>query len=343
MYVRNSWYVVASSKEVTDAPLARRILNESLVVFRGENGKIGVLENRCPHRHVPLSLGKVRGNVLQCGYHGLMVDAGGKCVGVPSQNFTPPNADIKSYPAEERHGWIWIWAGDPQMAEPARIPDFHQLDGAGFASVGDLIHVSAGYHLIVDNLLDLSHVGYVHTSTIGAAGMGEKGRLKSETTERGVRIARVVPDATPPPTYIKQGFPENERMDRFQIIDFIAPCFVLIHAGGGIAGTGILEGGTDTKYKFWIINAVTPETETTSHYFWSVARQFSIDDPEIGNILYAETARAFGEDQVVIEAQQLALNEREDTWSVALRQDAGSIQARRFRDRMLAEEAAAVT
>jgi vanillate O-demethylase monooxygenase subunit len=213
-------------------------------------------------------MGRVNGETLQCGYHGLKFDASGTCVGVPSQDFIPPKACVKSYPILEQYGWVWVWMGETSAADTTLIPDFGQLTDPAFGAVGKTNHVLANYRLVSDNLLDLSHVGFVHTTTIGNAEMGEKGKLTVERAGAGVRVLRNVPDVPPPPSYIKMGvLPEGKNIDRWQVIDFIPPCFVKIHVGGKEAGTGALEGDYAGGLNLWILNAMTPETEQTTQFF----------------------------------------------------------------------------
>jgi phenylpropionate dioxygenase-like ring-hydroxylating dioxygenase large terminal subunit len=197
----------------------------------------------------------------------------------------------------------------------------------------------ASYRLVTDNLLDLSHVGYVHTSTIGNAPMGEKGKLSSQRTDTGVRVTRLVEDVPPPPTYIKTGvLPEGRNIDRWQYIEFVAPCFVQIHVGGAETGTGALEGRTEHGLNMWVLNAMTPETANTCHYFWASVRRHAIGDPQADELFFTQVSEAFEEDRAVLEAQQRVLDTREDSWSVALKQDAGSIEARRVLDKLIAGE-----
>jgi phenylpropionate dioxygenase-like ring-hydroxylating dioxygenase large terminal subunit len=143
------------------------------------------------------------------------------------QDRIPGKAFVKSYKVVEKYNWIWIWLGAPELAETTSIPDFHRMSDPASAATGATNHVGANYELINDNLLDLSHVGYVRGSTIGNTEMGENGRLKVERTEKGVRVTRWVLDCAPPPTYLKSGkFAAGERIDRWQIIDYEPPCFV---------------------------------------------------------------------------------------------------------------------
>ena len=339
MYLRNSWYVMAWARELSDKPLARTILEENIVLFRTASGKIAALEDRCPHRHLPLSMGQIRGEALQCGYHGLSFNTNGKCIAVPSQKLIPPNACTKSYRIAERHGWIWIWMGETEKADEAQIPDFSKLTDPAYAATGKTNHVKASYRLLTDNLLDLSHVGFVHTTTIGNAPMGEKGMLKSERTENGVRVKRLVENVPPPPTYIKTGvLPAGKNIDRWQDIEFSVPSFVQIHVGGAETGTGALEGQTAHGLNIWVLNAMTPETKNTTFYFWASVRQHALDSKEADALFLNQVSEAFEEDRLVLEAQQRVLDSRADSWSVALQQDTGSIEARRVLDRRIADE-----
>lgn len=341
MFLRNSWYVVAWTKDLDEKPVSIKALGEALVVFRTENGEVAVLEDRCPHRQLPLSRGTVSGNAIQCGYHGMMFDGSGTCVHVPSQSAIPPRARVRSYPAAERYGWVWAWMGDAAAADEDKIPDFSLMTREGYRTVGKTNHVRASYKLVTDNLMDLSHVGYVHQSTIGNPQFAEKGKLVSKRTENGVQVYRIVPDVPPPPTYIKSGvLPEGKNIDRWQVIDFVAPCFVMIHVGGAETGTGALEGKYEHGLNLWVMNAMTPETETTAHYFWGSVRCHAIDDPKADALFFEQVGAAFEEDKAVLEAQQEVIGERADDWSIALKADTGSIEARRVLDAAIKREQA---
>jgi phenylpropionate dioxygenase-like ring-hydroxylating dioxygenase large terminal subunit len=330
VYLRNCWYVLAWSHEVTDKPLARKVLGEPVVAYRMASGGIAALEDRCPHRFIPLSMGQCSGDHLRCGYHGLTFDRTGQCVEVPSQTFIPRGTRVKAYTAAEKFGWIWIWMGDAP-ADPAMIPDFHQLTDARYRAVGKTTHVRASYKLLIDNLMDLSHVGFVHTSTIGNAGMGAKGKLTTRRSREGVKVQRVVPDVEPPPTYIKTGeLPPGKNIDRWQVIDYTAPCFVMIHVGGAEAGTGVLEGRYEHGLNIWVLNAITPETTTTSNYFWASVRKHALANAAVDELFLSQIGEAFEEDRRILEAQQAANpNADSDVWPVGLKADEGSIEARR--------------
>ena len=339
-FVMNAWYVIEWSRDLMDRPIAKTVCGEAIVVFRTKSGEVAALADHCPHRHLPLSLGTVVGEAIQCAYHGMRFNGAGTCVGIPSQALIPPAARVRAYPAVERYGWVWVWLGDG-AADPATIPDFGQLTDPAFAAVGRTNYVRCAYQLLTDNLLDLSHVGFVHTTTIGTPEFGEKGKLTSRRTSSGVVVTRVVPDVPPPPTYVRTGkLPAGRNIDRWQHIEFVAPSFVRIHVGGAEAGTGALEGKYDHGLNIWVLNAMTPETATTTHYFWASVRAHALGDPDADALFLGQVGEAFEEDKAVLEAQQRALDVHGDTWSLALRADTGSIEARRVLAAQIALETA---
>ena len=341
MFLRNSWYVGAWSRDLGNGPVAVTMLNERLVLFRTPDGRTAALADHCPHRHLPLSKGRVVEGGLQCGYHGMSFAPDGRCIYVASQAEIPAGVGVRSYPALERYGWVWVWMGEPQDADPSRVPEFPQLVDPTFAAVGKTTHVEANYLLVNDNLMDLSHVGYVHTSTIGNAAFTNKGApITVKRTERGVQVKRLSPDVPPPPTYIKSGrLPADTNIDRWQIIDYVAPSFITIHVGGAEVGTGGLDGHYEHGLNLWVLNAITPETETTSNYFWASVRRHAVGDPAADALFLDQVGEAFEEDRDVLEAQQRAILEHGDSWTYALQADAGSVQARRVLARMIDAEA----
>jgi phenylpropionate dioxygenase-like ring-hydroxylating dioxygenase large terminal subunit len=341
VYLRNSWYVVAWSRDLAEKPLSITVMDEPLVVFRDPDGRPAVLADRCPHRHLPLSMGCAARGGIQCGYHGMVFDRDGKCLEVPSQSAIPPRAQVRAYPAEERHGWIWAWMGETAAADPGLIPDFSEITAPGQRAVGRTNHVKADYKLVTDNLMDLSHVGYVHQSTIGNPEFTAKGKLTSRRSESRVHVLRLVDDVPPPPTYVLTGvLPEGKNIDRWQRIEFVAPAFVRIHVGGKEAGTGALDGDYGGGLGWWVMNAMTPESNGTTHYFWAAVRDYALDDPAVDELYLNQVSAAFAEDKVVLEAQQRVLDTRPDTWDLALKSDAGSIEARRVLDAAITAEQA---
>lgn len=341
MFLRNHWYVAASASEVGRSPLFRLILGEPVVFYRTEAGRCVGFEDRCAHRHLPLSMGKLVGDALQCRYHGLRFGPDGRCVRIPGQDKIPSSAKVKVYPIVERYKWLWIWMGEPELADPAAITDFHWLDDPNWGAKGSYLHVDANWQLIVDNLLDLTHLAFVHETTIGNAALAEHATVKVTRSANNVVMTRWVIDRDPPPTFKKVGNFKG-KVDRWQIIDFTPPAFLRLDVGATPTGTGAPEGQRVGGINMRNLNAITPETETTSHYFWAQAHDFDVKNAETTNKIFAEIERAFFEDVEVLSAQQHNLDLIPDRPQVDISADAGLIQARRILGRMHDEEQAAM-
>ena len=222
MYLQNSWYVAAIDREVARAPLARTLLDRPVVLYRREDGTPVALEDRCCHRHLPLSHGAVEGDHIRCGYHGLLFDAEGACIEVPGQSAIPPGGSVRSYPLAEKYGWVWIWMGNPARADTSLIPDWWWMDDPGWArAMPDPLHIACGYRLITDNVLDVTHLAYVHQSSIGNAAINEF-PVETERGDGTIRMSRWIFDRPPPPMYkAAGGFKGN--VDRWQIVAASSP------------------------------------------------------------------------------------------------------------------------
>ena len=340
MFLRNHWYVAAKSDEVKNKPFRRIFLNEPVVLFRTADGTPIALEDRCPHRHLPLSMGKLIGdNVLQCHYHGLRFDTNGQCVRVPGQDMIPASARVKKYPVVERYKWLWIWMGDPALADPDTIVDFHWFDDPNWGAKSDYLHAQCNWQLVVDNLLDLTHLAFVHETTIGNMALVEHAAVRVQRTPGGVQVTRWIIDQPAPPTFVKVGkFTGN--VDRWQIIDYLPPGFLRLDVGATPTGTGAPEGKRVGGIEMRNLNAITPETETTTHYFWGQAHDFEPRNPEMTERVFAQIKMAFLEDVAVFTAQQENLNLLPNAPQTDINADSGGIQARRIVDRLYKEEQA---
>lgn len=331
MYMNKSWYVAAWSRDIGTSLTAQTILGQQILLYRTSGGDIVALENRCAHRHVPLSAGHLVGDQVECAYHGLRYNRDGICTRVPSQERVPGKARVKAYPIVERYGWVWIWMGAAEDADASKIPDFSRNSDQNFAATGGTKLVHANYELITDNLMDLSHVGFVHRETIGTTEMGEKGVMKVDRTEQGVRVTRWVIDVPAPPTHAKTGLvPTDKGVDRWQIIDFEPPCYVNIYVGSVETGTGAPEGNRQGGVGLWVMNAMTPIDEQTTHYFWAVGRDFNSDSEQTTAFLHNEISRTFDEDLAILELQQKSIVQFNHPASVDILADAGGVQSRRL-------------
>src|SRR5246500_1513708 len=232
--------------------------------------------------------------------------------------------------------------GDPALPDAAAITDFHWLDDPNWGAKGAYLHVDANWQLVVDNLLDLTHLAFVHDTTIGNLALAEHAKVKVARTADGVVVTRWIIDQEPPPTFKKVGgFRGN--VDRWQIIDFTPPAFLRLDVGATPTGTGAPEGRRVGGINMRNLNAITPETETTSHYFWGQAHDFDVHNPKTTDMLIDQIKTAFLEDVAVFEAQQRNLLIFPNPPQTDINADAGVIQARRILDRLYQEEQAAAT
>lgn len=337
MYLRNRWYVAAWARELDDGPLGRTIMDEPVVFFRGEGGTVAALEDACAHRYMPLSLGTVEDGCIQCPYHGLRYDHGGVCVHVPGQTQVPPGARVKSYPVAEKWRYVWIWMGDPAQADEALIPDYHWNDDPAWVSVGDYFYVKGSYRLLIDNLLDLSHVAYVHATTLGTDNVANF-PVKARRDDDKVHVERWIFDEPAPPMFKLVGEFEGP-VDRWQLIQYQEPSHFMIDVGCATAGTGAPEGDRSQGLTMYSNHTLTPETEKSTHYFWHHARNFRLDEPDLTDKLATATKTAFGEDVIIIEMQQDRMDRAPaDKPIVDINADAGVLQARRLLDGLIEAE-----
>jgi phenylpropionate dioxygenase-like ring-hydroxylating dioxygenase large terminal subunit len=341
MFLRNYWYVSAWSEELAAEPVARIMLGEPVVLYRKADGAPVALEDRCIHRRAPLSIGKVVGDAIRCGYHGLTFDPSGACIKIPGQAAIPPAARVRRYPAVERHSCIWVWMGEPERADPAAIPDFHWLGTPDWAVCKKHAHVACHYQLVVDNLLDLSHLAFVHASTVGTDEVADKAKVKTERIGRDrLRVSRWTLDVAPARTYAEFGSYAGN-IDRWQISEFQPPSTLVIDNGSATAGSGASEGGRGAqRWGFMVCHGITPETERTTNYFWAAAHEFGADDSQIRDEFHRQCLHVVGEDIAVFEAQQRTIELDSGAPTIDIHYDAGPLQARRIVERLLAAEAA---
>ena len=277
-------------------------------------------------------------------YHGLVFDVTGRCVMIPGQKMIPQDAKVRSYPTVERDQLVWLWMGDPTLADPAKIVDFpYHNDPAHWPNKHAVYAINGNYMLMVDNLMDLTHLGYLHAKTVGGNPAAHvDAEMKTVRTQTGVKFTRWMRNSVPPPTYVKAaGF--KGRVDRWQEFEFVAPSSVLQWTGAADAGTGAYGGKRDGGFQFRLFHGLTPETETSCFYFWSVGNGYRQNEPEATEQLYQEIAPTFVEDRVMVEAQQARMSELGEAGLVDIASDATGMQMRRMMERLIAEEHAAMT
>ncbi len=340
MFLKNTWYVACQADEITDKPLGRKICNEAMVFYKNAEGKVAAVQDFCPHRGAPLSLGRVCNGQLVCGYHGLVMGCDGNTISMPGhqvRNFEP----IKSYAVIERYGFVWVWPGDQAKVDPAQMPAFEWFDNPKWAYGGGLYHIQCDYRLMIDNLMDLTHETYVHSTSIGQQEIDE---TASRTVAEGDRVttSRFMEGIKAPPFWQMamraNDLDDQALVDRWQICRFTPPSHVLIEVGVALAGKGGYDADQKDKANSVVVDFITPETETSIHYFWGMVRQFKPEDKALTAMIREGQGKIFGEDLDMLERQQKNLLAFPQRKLKILSIDAGGVMSRRVIDRLLAAE-----
>lgn len=330
----DQWYVAGFSWELKDKPIGRTFLNKPVVLFRTTEGEICALENRCCHRALPLSDGTVEEGGIRCGYHGLLFDGAGRCIDIPGQTKIPGKAIVPAYHIREQDQILWIWFGSTSDSEPSFEPPQYDVHSSGrYLFDGDVYHYDAPWQLVHDNLMDLSHLGYVHLRTIGGnAKVHMNAEMKVEAGDEWVRVVRHMPGSTPPPTYTA-AFPFKGEVDRWQEIEFHVN-HLRIWSGAADAGTCDLNDPNRGGFHMKGFHGVTPETETTCHYFWSVATNPVRDPEETKQKVIEQSKMTFDEDKVVIESQYKNMLRFGDRPMIDIHVDVGPNRARKIIEKL---------
>ncbi len=323
----------------TDVPvagvLARTLLDEPVVLFRGEDGVVQALADRCPHRFAPLSMGRVQGGGITCAYHGLAFGVGGACIANPHGPITRAMA-VRSYPVAEAHRAIWIWMGDPALADPALVRDLGFMDTAPeTAFSAGYLRGSANYQLFVDNVLDLTHTDTLHPSTLGGGAI-TRTRAQVEEKDGMISIKWHCINEVPPPLLAPRLPPGVDRVDSWVEVSWSPPGVMSLESGAVQAGQP-REGAPNSLN----VHILTPETATTCHYFFAATRDFRLDDAALNEATAKIRHQIFStEDEPMIQGQQARMGDR-DFWSmrpILLRTDEGAVRVRRRMEALIAAE-----
>ena len=301
-FLENAWYVAARSAVVQDRLFPVRMLGEDLLLFRDAEGQVAALEDACPHRKLPLSMGRLENGIVSCGYHGLCFDRAGRCVNAPTQDKIPSNAVVRSYPSVERYGLVWVWMGDPELADVADIIEFPDYGAAGWdLTDGGMLECRCHYLYLLDNLLDPSHVAWVHETSFASAGTDDV-PLVIEDTDSGVLVSRWIRDIEPPPYYAAM-LPFDGRVDRLQYYEAVFPSLAINMSTYARAGEGgDLEHLPEDTYRMRSYHFITPIDADSTRYHWFQHFNTGVGDPEVRMFLNEGARSAFEEDRVVLEA-----------------------------------------
>ncbi|MCE8545702.1 aromatic ring-hydroxylating dioxygenase subunit alpha [Ruegeria pomeroyi] len=334
-FIRNTWYVAGRSEDFTDRLKPLRLLDEAIVFYRKTDGTPAALEDACPHRKLPLSMGNLKGDTVECGYHGLTFDCSGACVSAPTQGDPiPKRARVRSYPVADRYGFLWIWMGDREPGPIMEIPNFD--DPAWGRTERGALDIACNYLYVIDNLLDPSHVAWVHVTSFAGAGTDSR-PLDIEELDDGVIVSRWIM-AEPAPPYYRAMLAFGDNTDRKQHYECRLPSTAINMSVYTRAGTGgpdaILP---DDAYLNISYNFITPVDADNSLYFWFQHRNTDPGDEAINKRMFEGATMAFNEDKAVLEAVHEGMKNRKTPY-MNLGLDAGAMRFRSKVDKVIAAE-----
>lgn len=342
-FIRNLWYVAAWTTEFKETTLARVIIGTPIVIWRDSKGNVVAMDNRCPHRLAPLSRGRVDGDTIQCMYHGMRYSKEGQCVSVQGTDIIPPKSTVRTYPAVEKNDWIWVWMGEPELADPDTIPNAYGLDTDEYVMIEGAIDYDAHYELVNDNLTDLSHLDFVHETTLGAT----TGQVWSNSTydiqpvEGGLRLQRWLNEM--------RDDVDKDPSETWNTYYYLLPGLFIMRIEIYPPGTAEKcnfeppsQHGFEPVYVGIEQQAVTPISETQTRYQYATG---TLRTPGLTREILDERLKVikatFEEDRQMIEAQQKMWDLSDDHHPKAfIPYDKAPNMFRKMIQRKLAEEAA---
>ena len=337
----NAWYVAGWDAEVDQAPLARTICGVPMMFYRRLDRSVVAMRDACPHRLLPLSMGLREGDSIRCKYHGLKLGPDGMAEEMPIRS-DPVNRGVcaKTYVTHERHRFVWVWIGEADKADPALIPDLWPCSAPGWVFDGGHYAIACDYRLMIDNLMDLTHETYVHAGSIGQPEIMEA-PIETVIEDGKVLVRRWMPGVDAPPFW-RGALKQDCRVDRWQVCQFLMPAAVMIDVGVAPVGAGATIDSHDQGVRGIVVDFMTPESATSHHYFWGMARNFDIADAGFTARFKRQQGGVFAEDKALLEAQQQAILANPDLKLAAYRIDEGGVRARQQIERAIRAQAEGV-
>ena len=338
MYLKNCWYVAGWSKDYGRTLKAEKYLGENIVIYRKKDGTPAALEDACPHRKLPLSMGTLNEDSIICGYHGLTFNEKGQCSDSPTQRgMMPRRALVKSYPVVDKYRLLWIWMGNPELADPDTIFPIDNFDNPTWGYTdGGVMDINCNYLWVCDNLLDPSHVAWVHVTSFAGAGTDDE-PLEIEKTDRGVIVSRWL-KGSPPSPYYADLVKFDGNSDRLQHYEMCTPAIALnksVYTPEGTGGRG--KAPIEKTYINISYNFMTPIDEDNTRYFWFQHRNTDPNDTDISAKMNDGALMAFLEDKEILEAVHIGMK-NPATQNIDLGLDAGAKQFRLALKRKIEEE-----
>jgi len=290
--IRNCWYVAALSSEITRELKERILLETTVLMYRKQDGSAVIMNNRCIHRSFPLSKGRLDGDNVVCGYHGMIYNPEGQCVGMPSLANPPTHARVQGYPVVERGPLVWIWMGDANLASEDKIPNLPWLEDSAWKSVGGEFTLQSNYVAMHENLLDQTHFAILHSDTVGTPDYA-RSELQVHADGDKVIINRALRNSPPPMIYANPMKLVGRAVDRFSDSRFDTPALHVAHAK--IVNLEPQEGELN-EYRVNITHLFTPQSQGSIHYWWFNTRDFALSDAEVDTYFKDASTKAYYED-----------------------------------------------
>ena len=338
IWVTNAWYALAWDGEVDRSPMARTVCGIPVMLYRKLDRSVVAMRDACPHRMLPLSMGIKEGDSIRCRYHGLKLGPDGVAEEMPLKaDRVNTRICAETFAVAERHRFVWIWIGDKAKADVALIPDLWPCSAPGWTFDGGHYSIACDYRLVIDNLMDLTHETHVHAGSIGQPELMEA-PIDTRVEGEAVYVTRWMPGIEAPPFW-RDALRSDGPVDRWQICQFVAPSSVIIDVGVAPVEAGASIEDHDQGVRGFVIDVMTPESETSTHYFWGMARNFDIEDQGFTALFKAQQGGVFAEDVEVLEAQQRAIAANPQLKLNAYNIDQGGVRARQIINRLIGASA----
>jgi vanillate O-demethylase monooxygenase subunit len=333
-WITDAWYVIGWDSEIDRTPLARTICGVPMMAYRKLDRSVVAMRDACPHRMLPLSMGLREGDSIRCKYHGLKLGPDGVAEEMPlKSDRVNTRVCVETFAVAERHRFVWVWIGDKALADPDLIPDLWPCSAPGWTFDGGYYHVAADYRLMIDNLMDLTHETHVHSGSIGQPELLEA-PIEAHVEGNRAYVSRWMPGVDAPPFW-RGALKQDGPVDRWQICEFIPPAAVMIDVGIAPVGAGATLAKHDQGVRGMVVDFMTPEPETTMHYFWGMARSFDVDDAGFTARFKRQQGGVFAEDKEILEAQQRSILANPAMRLNAYNIDQGGVRARQIIDRLI--------
>lgn len=327
--IYDCWYVAGFAWEFARGLKPRMLLNRPLVFFRTTDGTPVALSDRCVHRSFPLSRSKLDGDTVICGYHGLRYDAAGDCIEAPAlRDQCPKGIGVRAYPLREQGPLVWIWMGDGDPDSDLPLGDW--VASPDWPASQQYHHLPASYVALHENLLDLTHLSFLHANSFGTPDYAvapyeldldeQNGRFTLRRTVLHTRLPTVWAEPT--------GLTGRDAA-RITTSSFLCPA---AHAVNGVFYALDVPESERADTQIITAHLPTPETGTSTHYFIHHGRNFAVDRPDVTAFMDSQLAVAFTEDVAGLTAieELVAATDADDRYEVSLGSDRAGVAMRRW-------------